>query len=116
MVKPLLTDRPTKVTVSIPESVFNQVHLVLLDPLRARTKYGTMSRLVTTLFREWLDEKRKDASDDGISATVTGLESESLEGGRRTIGRVRDGTDSPETDSPNRSAESGKGEDSLKFT
>ena len=116
MVKPLLTDRPKKVTVSIPESVFNQVHLLLLDPTRARTRYGTMSGLVTALFREWLDGKRKEASDDGISTTVTGLENESPEGGRRTIGRVRDGTDSPETEPPDRSSESGKDKEALEFT
>jgi len=116
MAKPLLTDRPKKVTVSIPESVFSKVHLLVLDPLRARTRYGTLSGLITSLLRKWLEEQRKEASDDGISGKITGSEGEGLEGGGSIIGRVRDGTDSAETETPDRSAESGKDEEALKFT
>ena len=116
MVKPLLTDRPRKVTLSLPTSVFNQVHLLLLDPLRARTRYGELSGLVTSLLYKWLEDQRKEASDDGISGKITGSERESLERGGGTIGRVQDSDDRPETESPNSGSENSKNEGALKFT
>jgi len=116
MSRPLLTDRPKKVTLSLPTSVFNQVHLLLLDPLRARTKYGELSGLVTSLLYKWLEDQRKEASDVGTSGKITGSEREGLERGGRTIGRVQDGADRPETESPNSGSESSKDEEALKFT
>ena len=104
MVKPFLTDRPKKVTITLPESVFNQVHLLLLDPVRARTKYGALSSLATSLFRNWLEKQRKEASDDRIPGAIAGSERESPSGRGRSIGRVSDGVDGLATKTPNRSA------------
>ena len=112
MAKPHLVDRPKKVKVSIPESVFNQVHLLLLDPLRARTRYGSMSKLMTNLMRTWLDDQRKE-KPDGLGSTAAGPEIEGLEEGRSLGGRVQHGDDGPPTDPADRSAEGGKGEEAL---
>jgi len=116
MTRPLLTDRPKKVTLSLPTSVFNQVHLLLLDPLRARTRYGKLSGLVTSLLYKWLEDQRKEASDDGSLRKITGPESEGSEERGRVIGRVRNGTDGTEAESPDSSSENNKDEETLEFT
>jgi len=112
MVKPLLTDRPIKMTVSIPESVHHKVHLLLLDPVRARTKYGKMSGLVARLLKEWLDEQSKEYQD-GIGGTTSGPENESVERGGSPSGRVLHSSIRPSSGSPDSSAEREENEETF---
>jgi len=112
MVKPLHTDRPKKVTVSLPESLHQQVHLLLLDPLHARTRYGTLSGLMTTLLRDWIDKQRKE-NTDGRSSATSGSEGESPTGGGRSLGRVLDGSERTQTEPSSDDNEEGKGEEGV---
>lgn len=114
--KPYLIDRPKKVTVSIPTSLHRKIHLLLLDPVRARTGYGNMSNLMTMLLNEWLKEQVEEFSDGSSNATSR-LEGEGTEGRGITIGRIRDGDNSNQTDPPDSSPEEGsEGEKALDFT
>jgi len=115
MVKPLLKDRPMKMTVSIPESVHHAIHLLLLDPVRGRAKYGKVSGLVTQLLTEWLNEQRKEYRD-GIERTVSGSENEGIEGRGSPERRVFHGSIRPAPDSPNSGAEREEDEDAFEFT
>ena len=56
MARPKKTDRPVKITVSVPESVMTRVQLKLFDPLRGRARYGALSGLMTDLLRDWVEE------------------------------------------------------------
>ncbi len=56
MARPKKTDRPRKITVSVPASVMAKVELKLLDPLRGRARYGALSGLMTDLLRGWIEE------------------------------------------------------------
>ena len=54
MGRPKLTDRPTRWSISIPQSVAARVELILSDPARGNFRYGSRSDLCTALLREWL--------------------------------------------------------------
>lgn len=66
-------DPPRKVLVSIPESVISEVHLLLYDPVYERVGYGQVSKIITKLLKDWLDEQRKHPrpEEDISSKTVS---------------------------------------------
>jgi hypothetical protein len=39
----------------IPSTLAAQVELILFDPLRGKTGFGTRSRLVSQLLKDWLE-------------------------------------------------------------
>ena len=43
----------------VPISLFKEVKLLLMDPLRGRVRYRAMSGLVTMLLRDWVEKQRK---------------------------------------------------------
>lgn len=48
------TDNPTvQVNLRIPEDLIAKVRETLQDPVRNKTKYGSVSELVTTLLYAW---------------------------------------------------------------
>jgi len=42
----------------IPEQLYHEVKVLLLDPVRLRVGYGDLSALATHLFQQWVDEQR----------------------------------------------------------
>lgn len=42
----------------IPETLYNEVKVLLLDPVHFRVGYGDLSALATALFQRWVDEQR----------------------------------------------------------
>lgn len=43
-----------KITVYIPEDVYNRIHLMFLDPMSGKIGYGKLGELITMLLRRWL--------------------------------------------------------------
>lgn len=48
-------DRPKRFEISIPESVFNLMELHLLDPISGKPTYGSRSKLIQMLLREYFE-------------------------------------------------------------
>jgi len=48
------------ITVMVPESLFIEVKLLLLDPKTSRVRYGAMSNLLTQMLAGWVEDKRKN--------------------------------------------------------
>ena len=97
MPKALFTDRPKKITISLPMSLYTQIHLLVLDPMRGRSRYGKMSGLIVQLLREWLEEQRKEP-EDGSGGTVSERSGEDQEGRGSQFGRVLSSPSSPSTE------------------
>ena len=53
-------ERTKGIHVMVPISLFKEVKLLLMDPLRGRVKYRAMSGLMTSLLKEWVEKQRKD--------------------------------------------------------
>lgn len=51
-------DRPVHKRTHIPESVLNEVEILLADPLTGRPRHGAFSALVTMLLKQWLTTQR----------------------------------------------------------
>lgn len=52
-------ERGKPITVYLPERTYNEVKILLADPLAGgRVRYGAMSSLVTELITRWLNERR----------------------------------------------------------
>lgn len=49
--------------IRIREDIMATVDLLLLDPMRAKVKYGKRSDLIEDLLRQWIDEQRADAGE-----------------------------------------------------
>lgn len=107
MPKPFLTDRPKSLTVMIPESLYNKVQLLLLDPTRARTKYKARSALVTSLLRDWVENQRKEVPD-GSDPAIGGPTPQGDERGGSQLRRIQDGVDESPGRSPGRGTEGSK--------
>ncbi len=45
--------------VYIPESITNEIEVLLCDPISGEVRYGSWSDLVTKLLKEWLEKQRK---------------------------------------------------------
>ena len=58
------SDRPTARKLWLPESLSNELDILLLNPLTGRTAHGAFSSLVTELLRKWLAEHRKPTSKE----------------------------------------------------
>ena len=56
---PPSTPRKIGLKCRIPERLYNEVKVLLLDPVRLRVGYGDLSALATHLFQRWVDEERK---------------------------------------------------------
>ena len=52
--------------VMVPISLFKEIKLLLMDPLRGRVKYRAMSGLVTMLLREWVEKQRKGYTESEV--------------------------------------------------
>ena len=52
-----------QVKLRLPESLAAEVKAILLDPLRGRSRYGTLSKVGTELFRAWVRKQRGEYSD-----------------------------------------------------
>jgi hypothetical protein len=52
-------DRPVRWELSIPTSLAAEVELKLIDPLRRTQLFGSRSRLVQLLLREWLTQQQE---------------------------------------------------------
>lgn len=48
-----------KVTIHIPEDVYNRLHLIFLDSMSGRIGYGKLGSLITMLLRQWLNNERQ---------------------------------------------------------
>lgn len=53
------TDPPVEIKVHVPTSVIGKVELALVDPVRGKPTYGSRSKLITRLLRDWLDDVAK---------------------------------------------------------
>lgn len=45
--------------IYIPESLANEIEVLLCDPLSGEVRYGAWSDLATRLFKDWLERQRK---------------------------------------------------------
>ncbi len=54
------SDRPIKLTISLPETVLGEIQLSLYSSVSQRIPYGAISELFTQLAREWLLERKKE--------------------------------------------------------
>jgi hypothetical protein len=70
--KPARLDRPIKVTINIPESVYSRFQLALWSELEGRVPYGKLSEVVSDLIVRWLDGESLDLRPFGIYGTVFG--------------------------------------------
>lgn len=57
MPRPLKIDRPKRVEVQIPESIFAKTQVELYSELEGKVPFGAVSGLVTELLREWLKSR-----------------------------------------------------------
>lgn len=64
MARPKHTDRPRRVLITIPESLYTDVKVLALDPVYGRSKYGLISSLCEVALREWVDKQRKEYKED----------------------------------------------------
>lgn len=62
MPRPKRTDRPREVMINLPESLLTRLDLYFFDPKTGKPKYGSRSRLIERLLREWLD--RQEAKNE----------------------------------------------------
>lgn len=58
MPRPKLIDRPSRLEVTIPESISAKVRIELFSGLEGRVPHGAWSRLITGLLTEWLQSQR----------------------------------------------------------
>lgn len=47
------------IIVRVPVSLKAQIDLVLLDPVMGKMKYGSLTKLMVALLRQWLDSLPK---------------------------------------------------------
>lgn len=52
-------DQSVRKHIYIPESITNEIEVLLCDPISGDVRYGTWSDLVTKLLKEWLETQRK---------------------------------------------------------
>lgn len=57
MPRPRKTDRPKRLEVQLPESVYSKLHLELYSDLEGRVPHGSTSELFTALAAEWLKSR-----------------------------------------------------------
>jgi len=52
--RPRHSDPPVEWKVSLPASLAHRITLILADPLSGSTRYGSRSKLIELLLRNWL--------------------------------------------------------------
>lgn len=62
MARPRKTDRPVSLHIYLPESVKNELDLVLYSPLLGRVPAGAYSVFYETLTRQALDKLKENAN------------------------------------------------------
>lgn len=60
MPRPKLTIPTEEQKVHIPVDVLADVRLLLHDPVRNKTSFGAISKLVTELLRAWVAKQRRE--------------------------------------------------------
>lgn len=55
--------------ISVPLSIANKVTLILADPLSGSVRYGSRSKLIELLLRNWLNELTRDAQQSAEGDT-----------------------------------------------
>lgn len=54
--RPPLADPPVEWKVAVPSSLANKITLILADPMSGGVKYGSRSKLIELLLRNWLKD------------------------------------------------------------
>lgn len=57
MARPRHEVRKVGLKIRIPEPLYQQIHLLLLDPMRGRVRNGAWTRLSTELYQRWVNEQ-----------------------------------------------------------
>jgi hypothetical protein len=64
---------PTKSRICyLPEDLSAEVDMLLADPLKQKVMYGSFSSLVSTLLRQWVDERRVEVQKEVSNGTDLG--------------------------------------------
>lgn len=50
--------KKVRLHIWLPEDLATEINVLLADPLRGRAKYGKMSALGETLFRDWVNQQK----------------------------------------------------------
>ena len=80
--RPRHSDPPVEWKVSLPASLAHRITLILADPLSGSTRYGSRSKLIELLLRNWLTSLSPPAKTEGQPAqAVEVARAESAEGG-----------------------------------
>ena len=62
MPRPAKIDKPRRLELQIPSSVFSQVEQELYSDLEGRVPHWAYSNLITALFKEWLTSRGRELS------------------------------------------------------
>lgn len=65
--RPKHNEEKIGVKTRIRKSLYAQVHLILLDPLRGKVSYGDWTGLMEHLLEEWLEKQKANGAKDGRS-------------------------------------------------
>ncbi len=57
MARAKLIDRPKRIELQVPSSIYAKVSSLLYSEVDGRVPYGAMSNLATELFTQWLEER-----------------------------------------------------------
>lgn len=66
--RPRHSDPPVEWKVSLPASLAHRITLILADPLSGSTRYGSRSKLIELLLRNWLASLSPPAKTEEQSA------------------------------------------------
>lgn len=78
---------PTKSRICyIPEDLSAEIDMLLADPLKQKVMYGSFSALVSTLLRQWVDERRKEINSDNANHLGGGSGTEATAKARDDLG------------------------------
>lgn len=59
--------KKVRVHVWLPEYLATELSILLADPMRGRVKYGELSALGESLFREWVSKQKGEQNGNFIS-------------------------------------------------
>lgn len=60
MSRPRRPDAPVRLHITLPQSLFARLELILHDPIRNKARYGERSALIESLVRDWVEEHEKE--------------------------------------------------------
>jgi len=58
------SDKPSRFELSIPQSIYDKMELHLLDPVTGKANYGSRSKLIQMLLREYFEKLRTGGTGD----------------------------------------------------